>query len=329
MAGWLKLYRKFTEWEWYNNSEMVHLFIHLLINANFSDKKVNGEVVKRGELLTGRKELSKTLNISERSIRTCLSRLLATNEITIKTTNRFSVITIYNYDYYQVQENVNDQQNDQQNDHQPTSRILKIDQQNDQRNGNDDKDSMILTPTKRPTEIEKSTTINKNIKNNNNRDVKKLENIIPPPKEELKKYCLLKGINSSKFYNHYESKGWYVGKNKMKDWMAAVRGWTPDEKWKTDFNDYKKNCEFALNFYLNDDTFLNKVKTKFPGIDIEIVKRLIEHNRNIKCKKENYWKEVINITKDNSVIDWEYIIIKDILDEGIYKPKQQQLQFGQ
>jgi hypothetical protein len=30
---------------------------------------------------------------------------------------------------------------------------------------------------------------------------------------------------SSKFYDFYESKGWMIGKNKMKDWRAAVRNW--------------------------------------------------------------------------------------------------------
>ena len=36
-------------------------------------------------------------------------------------------------------------------------------------------------------------------------------------------------MNAEKFFNHYESNGWYVGKNKMKDWKAAVRGWERSE----------------------------------------------------------------------------------------------------
>jgi len=37
-TGWLKLHRKFKEWEWYQDSKMVHLFIHLLVTANHQNK---------------------------------------------------------------------------------------------------------------------------------------------------------------------------------------------------------------------------------------------------------------------------------------------------
>lgn len=48
-----------------------------------------------------------------------------------------------------------------------------------------------------------------------------------PSLEEIEAYCEERnnGVNPEKFYNFYESKGWYVGKNKMKDWKASVRTW--------------------------------------------------------------------------------------------------------
>lgn len=54
----------------------------------------------------------------------------------------------------------------------------------------------------------------------------------PPTLEEIKNYCKEKSIsiNTERFINFYESKGWMVGKNKMKDWKAAVRGWGIDSK---------------------------------------------------------------------------------------------------
>lgn len=51
---------------------------------------------------------------------------------------------------------------------------------------------------------------------------------IPPEISEVKEYFTLKNINSNeyeKFFNFYESKDWYVGKNKMKNWKAAASGW--------------------------------------------------------------------------------------------------------
>ena len=49
----------------------------------------------------------------------------------------------------------------------------------------------------------------------------------PPSLEEVREYCNERGngIDAERFVNFYESKGWMVGKNKMKDWRAAVRNW--------------------------------------------------------------------------------------------------------
>jgi len=48
-----------------------------------------------------------------------------------------------------------------------------------------------------------------------------------PSVEEIKQYCLERnnGIDAEQFYDFYESKNWFVGKNKMKNWQAAVRTW--------------------------------------------------------------------------------------------------------
>ena len=53
-----------------------------------------------------------------------------------------------------------------------------------------------------------------------------------PTVEEIKQYCLQRnnGIDAEQFFDFYESKNWYVGKNKMKNWQAAIRTW---EKRKT------------------------------------------------------------------------------------------------
>lgn len=113
MAGWVKVFRSLLEWEWYKKPNMVHLFIHLLLSANHESKKWQGVEIKRGQLVTGRKSLSKATGISERSIRTCLEMLKTTNELTIKTTNKYSIITICKYEDYQELKSISDQQSDQ------------------------------------------------------------------------------------------------------------------------------------------------------------------------------------------------------------------------
>jgi len=101
MEGWISLHRKFLEWEWFTDDKMVKLFIYLLLKANRKDGFWKGIKVKRGELLTGILKLSSDTGITKQSLRTCLKRLKLTKEIYIKSTNKYSIITICNYDSYQ------------------------------------------------------------------------------------------------------------------------------------------------------------------------------------------------------------------------------------
>ena len=82
-------------------------------------------------------------------------------------------------------------------------------------------------------EIEKREEIDTDIKKDiENKEVKTStkkhsRNFVKPSVEEIMNYCNERGnnIDPQSFYDFYESKGWYVGKNKMKDWKAAVRTW--------------------------------------------------------------------------------------------------------
>ena len=53
----------------------------------------------------------------------------------------------------------------------------------------------------------------------------------PPTLEEVQAYCIERGnnVDAERFIDFYSSKGWMVGKNKMKDWKAAVRNWERTE----------------------------------------------------------------------------------------------------
>ena len=108
--SWIKLHRKFLDWEWYGKSEMVHLFLHLLLKANSEDRRWRGMIIKRGQLVTGRNRLIEETGISERTVRTCLQRLQETGEIEVEPSNRFSLITITNYESYQTSQSESVQQ---------------------------------------------------------------------------------------------------------------------------------------------------------------------------------------------------------------------------
>ena len=85
-------------------------------------------------------------------------------------------------------------------------------------------------------EKEKEKVKEKESKNNSNNIYMCGEKISPqtprkkfvkPTVEEVRKYCLERknNVDPERFVNFYESKDWFVGKNKMKDWKAAVRTW--------------------------------------------------------------------------------------------------------
>ena len=67
-------------------------------------------------------------------------------------------------------------------------------------------------------------------KENNNTNSQK-EKFKKPTLEEIKKYCLERknSINPIQFFDFYESKGWLIGKNPMKDWQAAIRTWEQNQ----------------------------------------------------------------------------------------------------
>lgn len=60
----------------------------------------------------------------------------------------------------------------------------------------------------------------------------KARRFIPPSVEEVEQYCIERNnnIDAQSFIDFYESKGWMIGKNKMKDWKAAVRTWERSRK---------------------------------------------------------------------------------------------------
>lgn len=102
--------------------------------------------------------------------------------------------------------------------------------ENGTRGGRKPNDNQTITKTE-PKCISSKPNVNVNdnvndIKENTLKSVKE-KRFAPPTPEDVREYCREKGLNvdADRFVDFYESKNWYVGKNKMKDWKAAVRNW--------------------------------------------------------------------------------------------------------
>lgn len=101
MEGWVCFHRKITQWQWYTDSNTFRLFFHLVLMANHKDQQWKDIVVKRGQVIVGRKSLALQLKLTEDQVRYSLKKLKASKNITTKSTNKYTLVTIVNYDFYQ------------------------------------------------------------------------------------------------------------------------------------------------------------------------------------------------------------------------------------
>lgn len=192
--GTIALWRKFLDWEWYEDVNTKAVFLHLLLTANWKDKRWKGILIKRGQRWASRNTLARETGLSEQSIRTALEHLKTTGEITIKATSQGTLINVEKYSDYQIQSGEADQRANQRSNQRPTS------------------DQPLLN------------------KDNNNNNIKGTK--IPPSREDVQRYISEKSyhVDVDEWFDFYESKGWVVGKAKMKDWKASVRLWDRREQ---------------------------------------------------------------------------------------------------
>ncbi len=103
--GWIKMFRRFLEWEWYDKTSMVRLFLHILLKANYEDKKWHGVVIKRGQFVTSFANLSAETGLSLQVVRSCLDKLQRTGEVNKQSTSQYTIITVCKYaDYQQIED---------------------------------------------------------------------------------------------------------------------------------------------------------------------------------------------------------------------------------
>ena len=101
MSDYIKLHRKFLEWEWYRNEHTKNLFIHCLLKANWKESKFEGNVIQRGSFVSSIDILASETGLTSDEVRTAIKHLIFTGEITKQSTNKYTVFSVVNYDLYQ------------------------------------------------------------------------------------------------------------------------------------------------------------------------------------------------------------------------------------
>ena len=196
--GWISIHRKIQEcdiWLIDEPFDRRSAWIDLLLLANHDDKAIifDGHriTVKRGQYLTSVRKLSAKWHWGKDKTLKYLRLLEECEMITRNADSRRTLITIVNYSIYQS----------------TNSEIA-----------DSNKDS-------KQTASRQSSATNNNDNNDNNENNKK--RFVKPTVEEVRAYCQERNntIDPQAFVDFYQSKGWKVGKDTMKDWKAAVRTW--------------------------------------------------------------------------------------------------------
>lgn len=200
LSGYIKLYRSTMLKSWFQKSEYVHMWVHILMKANHKKAEgwFKGEPLKLnpGQFITGTHLLSSETGINREKVRRILKCFENDQQITIKSSSKGSLISINNWKTYQM-EKASDHHFDQQ------------------------------VTNKRPTSDQQVTT-NNNERNKEDIYRGKSTTFQPPTLDAVKQYFSQKNQGSDMaeaFYHFYNSKGWMVGKNKMKKWKSAAAGW--------------------------------------------------------------------------------------------------------
>jgi hypothetical protein len=105
----IKMHRKMLDWEWYNDINTKVLFLHLLLKANWEDKQWKWITIEKWEVLSSLEHLSKETWLTTQNIRTSITRLKSTGELTNKSTSQYTLFKLNNYDTYQGNQQANQQ----------------------------------------------------------------------------------------------------------------------------------------------------------------------------------------------------------------------------
>lgn len=96
--------------------------------------------------------------------------------------------------------------------------------------------------------------------NKSKENIYKHRKFVKPTIAEVEEYCKKRknNINPLQFYNFYESKNWYVGKNKMTDWKASIKSWEQNEKVKKS-NSTKETIKADIDYEYYDEKDIIKM----------------------------------------------------------------------
>lgn len=207
--GWVKLHRKFINWEWYDEPNVKSVFIDLILNANHQASAWHGHEIEKGSFVTSVADIAARNGLTTQQVRSALTKLEKTGEISKKSTNKNTLIIVLGYAKYQdlfvEEQQTNNKQitNKQQTNNKQTTNSLY---NKNEKNEENEKNIYKREPYKDSTDMY----------------------ISAPTLDEVKRYIRDNSLktNAQDFYDYYEGNGWTVARAPMRNWKAMCRKWS-------------------------------------------------------------------------------------------------------
>lgn len=115
-GGYIKLWRNLLDWKWKHSPEMVAVWVHILLTVNFQDGK---DGLKAGQVRISRKALAEGTGLSERTLRTCIDRLIEDGSLAKDSSRQGAVYTVINWPERQKRD-MNKPSNENEAENRPT-----------------------------------------------------------------------------------------------------------------------------------------------------------------------------------------------------------------
>lgn len=100
-SGFVKIHRKIFEWGGYSDINTFRVFVHMILKANWKEGKFKDITVPRGSFVSSIAKLAEETGLTADEVRTAISHLIHTGEVTKQSTNKYTVFTVVNYVLYQ------------------------------------------------------------------------------------------------------------------------------------------------------------------------------------------------------------------------------------
>ena len=101
-GGYIKLFRKLTEWEWYDDANTMRVFIHILLHANHKPGKWHGIEIGAGQWFTSYDRIAADLKLTKKQVRAAIERLESSGEIRKERKSKGTQITVEKWRNYQA-----------------------------------------------------------------------------------------------------------------------------------------------------------------------------------------------------------------------------------